>query len=134
MTQAVYEIALATGFGYVSILCTHPTYGDVLGVDTAIHETRLKDPGTFTFDQIVIFPLEAAVTSRTVIAQHIGDRPVSDNTPIIFKFAVRDRAGDPIYWWLWDGDQIKLADANEDLDALPERRVLSPRAFLGVWE
>jgi hypothetical protein len=37
------------------------------------------------------------------------------------KFAVRDEDGQPIYWWLWDGDTIEVASTDMNIAALPER-------------
>lgn len=133
MKQPIFEITLAKGFGYVSLLRSHPTYGDILGVDLTLYRKPLVRLGTFNVNRIVISPLLAAIKATAVSARKIEERTVQNDPDIIFKFAVRDNAGDPIYWWLWDGDVIKIADADEDLSSLPERRVLTPVELLNSW-
>lgn len=131
--QPVYEVTLPTGFGYVCVLHRHPTYGDVLGVDPTVCERPSPDPTGIVHEQVVIFPIEAAIKAQSLSARHVGDRVVEEPPPLCFKFAVRDKNGDPIYWWLWDGDEIKIAGDDLDLDAMPERKVLTPQELIALW-
>jgi len=133
VTQPIYEIALPAGFGYVAVILRHATYGTILGVDRTLHQIQQRDLTGFTADQIVIFPLEAAVKAQTLSARHIGERPVADVPRLCFKFAVRDKDGDPIYWWLWNGDTIEIAGDDCDLSQLPERTVLTQKELVALW-
>lgn len=133
MRHPVYEITLPAGFGYVSVLRWHPTYGDILGVDVTPSDEPLIDTDAFKFGRIVIFPLRAAMAAKRLPARYAGDLQPQQAPNITFKFAVRDQSGGAIYWWLWDGAAITLADARQDLSSVPERRVLTQKDFMNIW-
>jgi len=134
VTHPVFEITLPNGFGYLTVLRRHPTYGDVLGLEPTLFEKPVKETDTLSLNRIVIFPLAAALKAGTLIARHISNNEQGLDPQITFKFAVRDTAGDPIYWWLWDGEAIKIADLDQDLSTLPERRVLTTKELMAIWE
>jgi hypothetical protein len=56
--------------------------------------------------------------------------------PPRFRMAVRDKAGDVLYWWLWDGDTLSVCtDPDEAERALPLREITGAerfRALLGA--
>lgn len=133
MTGTVYEIALPNGYGYVRVLRHHPTYGEILTVDQTVYGTPLQDVSALAADKIVIFPLSATARSQEVSFRRMSDTLTAPETPFLFKFAVRDQNGDPIYWWLWDGDEIQISGDDKDIADLPERKILTKKEFLSMW-
>lgn len=134
MIGSLFEIALPDGFAYARLNSTHPVYGDVLLVDQRRYEKQLDDLGVIDCSTIVVFPLSAAVAKGTLKARQIESATTARGDTPIFKFAVRDAEGGAIYWWLWDGEGIKIAGDDVDLSLLPERRALSQSQFLAVWD
>ncbi len=132
-TGSVFEIKLADGLAYVQIVQVHPVYGDILAVDAALYSSAVADLNHLTFTTIVIFPLQAASSAKHVDANQIGRSGTADQPHPNFKFAVRDTAGVPLYWWLWDGRGIAIAEPDQDLSSTPERKILSRAEFLDLW-
>lgn len=128
----VFEIRLDDGFGYVQLRACHAVYGDILDVDMRKYEVSPQDPERLVFSKTVIFPLRA-LSNGSISGSLTGHQRLKRSGTPEFKFAVRDGSGDPIYWWTWNGNSISPAAADQDLDHLPERRVLTATELLALW-
>jgi len=49
--------------------------------------------------------------------------PEADRAFPLFRLPIRNRAGEIVYWWTWDGDSLSVAPEAADSD-LPIREVL----------
>ncbi|MEM8740192.1 MAG: hypothetical protein AAGE13_01755 [Pseudomonadota bacterium] len=131
---SVFQISVADGYGYAQLRACHRVYGDIVGLDGRIFARPVADLTALCLSHILIFPLRAAIAAGAVAAMPAGTARV-DGPPIPdFKFAVRDAAGAPIYWWIWTGEEIVLAEPMRDLATLPERVVASCDQFLEIWD
>ena len=131
----IFEISLASGFGYAKVTHLHRTYLDVLMADPQIYAHRLHDPSNAEFKDVVLYPLSQSIKGGNLNARKcISDPNASGAQPFPrFRFAVRDRRGEPIYWWIWNGDSIVPADPDQDISDLPIRKILSQEEFIGLW-
>jgi len=130
----VIECPRAGTFRYARVLHIHPTYRDVLALDPGRYAAPAgKD--TLTFSRIVMAPLSYHIRRDPSLGRVRPDLRSQRAAPFpTFKFAVRDAAGAPIYWWLWDGDAIRIAPPEEDLAALPDRRLASLDDLFAIWD
>ncbi|MEM9048385.1 MAG: hypothetical protein AAGC92_06665 [Pseudomonadota bacterium] len=131
---SVFRIALAEGYGYAQLRACHRVYGDILGLDARCFPQPVADLVALNLTRIVIFPLIAAIDTGALDAAHAGTAAINGPPIPEFKFAVRDRTGAPIYWWIWTGEEIVLAEPGRDLDPLPERVVASRAQILQGWQ
>ncbi|MGR3502483.1 hypothetical protein [Pseudaestuariivita sp.] len=51
-----------------------------------------------------------------------ADVPIADRAFPTFRLAVRDLSGQPLYWWYWSGDGLRLAPDPVDM-RLPLRQI-----------
>lgn len=131
----IYEISFSSGYGYVKVTHHHQTYLDVLRIDTKKYDHALDDPSNANFEVLVLYPLSHSIESGKIKARKcLSDPSSAESTPFPeFRFAVLNRRGDPIYWWIWNGDSIKPADPDKDISDLPIRQILSPDEFNKIW-
>jgi hypothetical protein len=119
---------------YAKCLSVHPTYGEILTLDLQRYEEPVQSACDLTFSEFVIFPLSQALDGGRLHGQVEGH--LSTITPSVmprFKFAVRDGDGQPIYWWLWDGNTIEIASTDMNLAALPERKMTTLSELISRW-
>ncbi|MGI9378352.1 MAG: hypothetical protein ACR2OW_01790 [Methyloligellaceae bacterium] len=131
----IYEIDLTRGFGYAKVTHYHQTYPDVLRIDPRNYDHPLEDPGDANFENIVLYPLAQSIEGGRIKARKCLNDP---HFPRVlpfpnFRFAIRDRQGHSIYWWIWNGDSIVPADPDQDISNLPIRRILSRDEFIEIW-
>ena len=136
---SIVEIELTSGFGYVEVCHLHDTYPEVLKVCTKKFAEPVEIPQALVFDQICIFPLTMVIASGKlpgkIIYENVGNNSRFNKAPSfpLFKFAVRDKDGEELYWWLWDGENLELAGKDTVLSDLPERRVMLLNEFSALF-
>ncbi|QIE56919.1 hypothetical protein G5B40_16625 [Pikeienuella piscinae] len=130
------EINTEAGRGYVLVTHLHPAYPEALRVYSGLHVARpakLAEATAAPFS-IVLFPLSAAMLDGE-LAGEVVDRlpvPAAERAYPLFRTPIRDRNGDAIYWWLWDGDAITPAEEGRDIAHLPVREVVGVETLLGL--
>ncbi|MEL6235476.1 MAG: hypothetical protein AAFR46_13825 [Pseudomonadota bacterium] len=130
---SVFQVSTSQGYGYAQLRACHRVYGDIIGLDARPFAQPVADLTTLRLSHILIFPLMAAIRSGALAAVPAGAAPITGPPIPEFKFAVRDGTGTPIYWWIWTGEEIVLAEPTRDLTDLPERVVAGRDQFLRVW-
>lgn len=133
-TGDVVEIEMDGKYCYARVLRVHPTYREILALSPTGFASPCDDGARLRFSEVVIFPLGSALRSGRITGRVRPDLSDAPHRPLPrFKFAVRDGAGSPVYWWLWDGDTIEIAGSDDDLDALPERKMTSLAELRAFW-
>ncbi|MEP4196489.1 MAG: hypothetical protein ABJL99_12745 [Aliishimia sp.] len=130
----VVRIDLNDAHFYAKCVCVHPTYHEVLAIDPNRYDALLASPDALSFSEFVIAPLSQALQLGRLKGQvesHLSHHSLL--TMPLFRFAVRDSNGLPIYWWLWDGNSIKIAEADRDISGLPERKLTSISDLKTRW-
>jgi hypothetical protein len=64
---------------------------------------------------------------------HVATAPIpqADSVFPTFGLAVKDRAGEPVYWWHWDGDGLRLAPDGANC-ALPLREITPVKTLIAA--
>ena len=131
----VVEIPTADGLTYVQVTHTHPSYPEVVRTLPGAHGTR-PDMAIVANAKTVfsaMLPLGDAITGGRLAGEKIGNFPIPDkDRPFpTFRMPVRDRDGNTVYWWLWDGDGLRFeSDPAADVAHLPMREVMALDRFL----
>lgn len=128
---AIVEIRTAAGLAYAQYTNHHPSYGEVVRILPGLHEQRPDDFAWLVQSEggtHVLLPLKKAVGRDGAPLAVVGWQPVppSQKRFPTFRMAVRDRQGNIVYWWLWDGAMIwHQKELSSDQQQLPFRAVLS---------
>ena len=132
----VVEVATEGGLAYLQVTHLHPAYPEVVRVLAGLHETRPDDlnllvnlPTRFH----AITPLAAGISGGQLTGELVGRIAVPDSDREFpqFRTPIRDRSGEIVYWWLWDGETLSHVNAGDASAAeLPIREVVGFDALL----
>jgi hypothetical protein len=121
-------IAIETSAGRRHVQVTHirAPYPDVVRAITPAANTSTPDEiakGDTAFSAMV--ELGKALRDDAVKTTVIGraDVPAAARPFPLFRLPIRNRAGEIVYWWHWDGEGLTVAPDAGDSD-LPIREVL----------
>ena len=123
----ILEIVFEDGWCYAQVLLQHPVYHEVLSLDTTLYAGRVANIDGLSFSAVVMFPTASAVQCGQIALDRKLRGP-PHQIPI-FKIAVGNSSGEPVYWWIWNGAGMDLSSSDLDLSALPERRILALDTF-----
>ena len=130
----VVEIQTDKGLAYVQVTHLHRSYPEIIRVLPGLHDAPcdgadllINLPTRFR----VITPLSAAVADGQLTGRHVGHYPVPKPEQAFphFRMPVRDRSGQVIYWWLWDGDGLSVVETGTVTADLPLREVVPPEVL-----
>jgi len=130
----VVEIATTRGFAYLQVTHLHHAYPEIVRALPGLHEIRpdsfdllVNLPTRFT----VITPLAAGLSHGHLTGGMIGRFPIprSDQDFPIFRTPIRDRKGQVVYWWSWDGDSLCHVDCGTQSENYPIREVVHPEGL-----
>lgn len=122
-------IAIDTGVGIAHVQITHmrEPYPDVL---RAIRPAPAAGNGPEEIAKgktafVAMVELANALTDPSIETRIIGHAtiPQADRAFPLFRLPVRNKAGDVVYWWTWNGEALALAPDAGKID-LPIREVL----------
>lgn len=132
----VVEIQTGEGLAYVQVTHHHASYPPVVRALPGLFEVRPENvcslvakPEIFT----VMIPLESALSRLGIAAEVVGHVDVSsaDRAFPTFRMPIRDKRGEIVYWWLWDGEGLRYdVDLGAAHSNLPLREVISAERFL----
>lgn len=131
----IVEITTESGLAYVQVTHNHVSYPEVVRVLPGPHETRpeitllAKAPTVFP----AMFPLGGALEQGRISGRKVGTYaiPDRDRTFPTFRMPVRDRQGNVVYWWLWDGEGLRFeTGSGPGNDELPLREVMPLDNFM----
>ncbi|WP_118136879.1 hypothetical protein [Oceanicella sp. SM1341] len=132
------EIETPGGHAYAQVTHVHPSYPPVVRAIEGLHATRPADlrllaAGPTRF--VAMIPLDTALARLNVRHALLGAAPVPEAARPFptFRMPIRDKQGEIVYWWFWDGRGLSYA---VDLDAgqagLPLREVVSGARFMDM--
>lgn len=132
------EIATEKGLSYAQITHNHPSYPPVVRAIAGLHDTRPEDLAAITRGEtafVAMIPLDGAMKQVGAVFEVVGhvDIPEEQRAFPTFRMPIRDKKGEIVYWWFWDGRGLSY---DTELDAaqetLPLREVMSGRRFLDL--
>lgn len=133
----IIEIEIQKGLTYLQVVSLHPSYPEVIRHIEGVYQSTPPDPAVIAKRQSKIIgmaPLASLIEEGTVIGRKIGTEKIPQNfrTFPTFQMPIRDREGQFIYSWFWDGDGIwydsNLAAVNDQ--KFPKREVMTANMLL----
>lgn len=132
----IVEIDTDSGLAYVLVTHDHASYPTVVsGLATGCKQRPdnlddLAKAGAYLFT--VMIPLEAALRKlghRGALVRSITLPPAAARFPT-FRMPIRDKQGNIVYWWFWDGRGLSYSvDLDEEQSVMPLREVTSAGRF-----
>ena len=131
----IVEITTEHGLRYVQITHHHPSYPEVVRALKGCFEQRpsLDSLALAQSDFHALCPVGDSLAAGTLKGEALGSRPLPDHARAFptFRTPIRDRRGDVIYWWFWDGRGLTYdVELTEAQSALPMREVMTGARFL----
>ncbi len=132
----VVEIRTEGRRHYAQVTHRHPSYPPVVRALEGAHGERPQDlealvAGPTRF--VAMIPLAAAMRQAGAECEAVGRVEVPEDRRAFptFRTPIRDKQGEVVYWWFWDGSGLsydaELSAAQADL---PLREVMSGARFL----
>jgi hypothetical protein len=131
----VVEIRTHKGRAYAQVTHDHPSYPSVVRVLEGYFEDRPQDMAELVSGQsrfTAMIPLESALTRLGREFETVGtfDIPAAISRFPTFRMPIRDKTGQIVYWWLWDGQGLSYKiDLDEAESKLPTREVMTAKRF-----
>lgn len=130
------EIHVGDKKAYAQITHSHPSYPPVVRVIKGLYDTRPADldalvSGNTSF--VAMIPLASAMTRASATVENLGTYqvPLEHCDFPTFRMPIRDKKGEIVYWWFWDGRGLTYdAELTEAQSALPMREVMTGARFL----
>lgn len=108
----IVEITTEHGLRYVQITHHHPSYPEVVRALKGCFEQRpsLDSLALAQSDFHALCPVGDSLAAGTLKGEALGSRPLPDHAHAFptFRTPIRDRRGDVIYWWFWDGEALRF--------------------------
>lgn len=130
------EIKTGGQFAYAQVTHMHPSYPPVVRALKGLHDQRPADLGAVAEGPtrfVAMIPLDHAVAKAGAEVSVVDTLPVPEAHKAFptFRMPIRDKQGEIVYWWFWDGRSLSY---DVELDAeqaqLPMREVMSGARFL----
>ncbi|SFF02546.1 hypothetical protein SAMN04488523_11543 [Sulfitobacter brevis] len=132
----VIEIEILDHKAYVQVTHRHASYPPVVRALDGLHKDRPDDlqalvSGPTNF--IAMIPLKSALSRSGARFELIegADIPEVHRSFPTFRMPIRNKSGEIVYWWFWDGSGLSYdADLDADQEKLPLREVMTAQQFL----
>lgn len=130
------EIDTGHGLAYVLVTHDHASYPPVVRAVSGLHDAPPDDPAALAGAAArftVMIPLTGALR-KLGLAHRVAARvDVADTAFPTFRTPIRDKQGNIVYWWFWDGQGLTYdTEPGPDRDSLPLREVTSAGHFLAM--
>lgn len=137
----IIEVRTDRGLAYVHLTHVHHSYPPVVRVLRGVQPERPADlPGHVAAapQLTAMIPLEQALDRLGLANQKAGEAqlPQAEQRFPTFRMPIRDKQGEIVYWWFWDGQGLSYStELDESQETMPLREVMSSsrllRALLG---
>lgn len=132
----IIEIRTERGFGYVHLTHEHDSYPPAVRILKGIQSERPSDLASHVAQAprtIAMIPLEEALDRLDLPHQKVGTLalPPRERGFPIFRMPIRDKQGEIVYWWFWDGHGLSYSvELDAAQETLPLREVISASKLL----
>ncbi|AJE47678.1 hypothetical protein [Celeribacter indicus] len=132
----IIEIQTEKGLAYVQLTHLHPSYPPVVKFLKGRYKDRpdnvlsLSGKGEET---VAMVPLSGVLRKLNLPHAKVGEAeiPHGERKFPTFRTPIRDKQGQIIYWWFWDGRGLTYSsELDEVQESLPLREVMSSERFL----
>ena len=132
----IVEIGTDKGLVYVHLTHEHPSYPPVVRLLKGVHAAQPDDIPGHARDNVfytAMIPLVSALNRIGVSHRKVGELALtgSDRDFPTFGMPIRDKQGNVVYWWFWDGRGLTYSSELEaQQDSLPLREVMSASTMM----
>lgn len=132
----IIEIRTDKGLAYVHLTHNHESYPPVIRLLKGLHQGRPADLERFAAENVrmtAMIPIETALARLGLDREKAGHLalPQAERRFPTFRTPIRDKRGEVIYWWFWDGQGLSYAtELDEEQQSMPLRDVMSSGQFL----
>lgn len=131
----IIEFQTEVGLRYVQVTHRHPSYPEVVRAIEGVYSKRpeLAELANSATAFSALCPISDILGSGNLNASAIGQAPLPEHATVFptFRTAIRDRNGDVVYWWFWDGEGLRFdANPGPDTNDWPQREVIGSRELL----
>lgn len=132
----VVEIDVGQKKAYAQVTHNHSSYPPVVRVLDGLHEDRPSDLHSLVSGEtrfVAMIPLGSALERAGASFEVLGnvEIPADQREFPTFRMPIRDKQGQIVYWWFWDGRGLSYdVELSESQEALPMREVMTGKRFL----
>lgn len=131
----IVEIKTEAGLRYVQVTHRHTSYPEVVRAIKGLYATRpdLAELGCADTAFTALCPVSDILGSGNMDAEAIGHVHLPEYATAFptFRTPIKDRHGDVVYWWFWDGEGLRFdANPGAETDDWPQREVIGARELL----
>lgn len=121
----IVSVETESGLRHVQITHLRAPYPDVLRAIEPMGSDQPEDIAKGKTAFIAMVELARALRNERVGTMLIGHAtiPQEDRAFPIFRLPIRNKAGEIVYWWTWDGEGLSVAPDAGDTN-LPIREIL----------
>ena len=131
----IVEIETSAGLAYVQLTHTHPSYPPVVKFLKGPFQKRPEAVTVLAREAspIAMVPLSGVLKKLGLKHARVGtvEIPRAEREFPIFRMPIRDKKGEIIYWWFWDGEGLRYdADPDASTNDMPLREITTADALL----
>ena len=132
----VIEIAIGQQQAYAQVIHNHSSYPPVVRALDGLHGKRPGELDNIVAGKtrfVAMIPLATALARAGADFENLGtfDIPEEHRDFPTFRMPIRDKQGEIVYWWFWDGRGLSYdVELSETQDSLPIREVMTGSRFL----
>ena len=130
------EIAIGQKKAYAQVIHNHSSYPPVVRALDELHDERPRKLDELVVGKtrfVAMIPLATALARAGVEFETLGtfDIPDEHRDFPTFRMPIRDKQGEIVYWWFWDGRGLSYdVELSEAQGSLPIREVMTGSRFL----
>lgn len=134
----IIEIRTQKGLAYVHLTHSHDSYPPVVRVLKGVQAERPADLATHAAGAphvTAMIPLEQALDRLGLAHEKVAEVPLPEGEQRFptFRMPIRDKQGEIVYWWFWDGQGLTYsAELDAVQETLPLREIMSSARLLQV--
>ncbi len=130
------EIGLGDDLVYAIVTHDHPSYPTVVRGLKGRHGTRPDDTGQLAQGETaftVMIPLGSVLRKLDLPHEVVGTVDLSGTSFPTFRMPIRDKQGNIVYWWFWDGRGLSYeVELSPEQSEMPMREIPSAERFLDL--
>lgn len=132
----IIEIRTDQGLAYVHLTHEHDSYPPVVRVLKGVQLERPADLAAYAARAphvTTMIPLEQALDRLGLVHEKAAEAllPPGERRFPTFRMPIRDKQGNIVYWWFWDGQGLSYSTELDAIqETLPLREVMSSSRLL----
>jgi len=134
----IIEIDVAGRKAHVQVTHLHGSYPPVVRAIEGLHESDAHDAASVAGRAtkfVAMIPLQTALERAGATYANLGQAEIPEDHRVFptFRMPIRDKQGNIVYWWFWDGRGLSYdTELNAAAANLPMREVMTGQRLLAL--